>query len=385
MSRLALAVALILAASTGACTGPKLDLTGSGAGPITGSGGDPNLSQPIVLGGQLYAKYCALCHGDNAEGYKADNAPSLVNPEFLVSASDEFLRSSIGRGRPGTAMAGYAKAIGGPLDDASVRAIVAFLRKDAPAPRALPAVSGGDPVLGKATYTGMCASCHGTLERRGEAIWLANPQFVATAAPAFLAHGIKAGRPGTKMIPWGNSLGDAEVANLVAYIQSWPKAGQAVAPVDPTPRPLGPIVINPDGKAPTFTLREDRFVPAAQVKAALDAKQRLVIIDSRAPSDWLHTRIPGAISIPHYDMKAIDQVPNDGTWVLAYCACPHHASGIVVDELRKRGYKNTAVIDEGILGWQRAGYPAVDAEGKPAVMPPALPPEPPAALQPGPQ
>lgn len=383
MSRLALAVSLILSASAVACSGSKLDVSGSGGGP--GSSGDPDLSQPVVLGGQLYAKYCALCHGDNAEGYKADNAPSLVNPEFLASASDEFLRSSIGRGRPGTAMAGYAKAIGGPLDDASVRAIVAFLRKDAPAPRALAPVGGGDPVLGKATYTGMCASCHGTLERRGEAIWLANPQFVATATPAFLAHGIRAGRPGTKMIPWGNQLGDAEVANLVAYIQSWPKAGDAVAPVDPAPRPLGPVVINPDGKAPTFTLREDRFVPAAQVKAALDAKQRLVIIDARAPSDWLRVRMPGAISIPHYDMKALDQVPNDGTWVLAYCACPHHASGIVVDELRKRGYKNTAVIDEGILGWQRAGYPAVDADGHPAAMPPALPPAPPPALQPGPQ
>ncbi len=386
MSRHALAVALILAA----CTGPTLiDPSGSGAGSGSGSGSgsgtDSNLSRPIALGGQLYAKYCALCHGDNAEGYKADNAPSLVNPEFLGTASDEFLRAAIGRGRPGTAMAGYATSLGGPLDDASIRAIVAFLRKDAPAPRALPTVAGGDPVLGKATYTGICASCHGTLEQRGEAIWLANPVFVATASPGFLAHGIQRGRPGTKMVPFGELLGPAEIANLVAYIQSWPRAGSPANPIDPAvPRPLGPIVINPQGKAPSFTLREDRFVPAAQVNAALKAGQRMVIIDSRSPADWLKNRIPGAISIPHYDVKALEQVPNDGTWVLAYCACPHHASGIVIDELRKRGYKHTAVIDEGILGWQRAGYPAVDADGKPAAMPPALPPQPPAALTPGP-
>ena len=380
MSRFAIAVVLILVG----CSGQKLidPAGGSGSGSGTGSG---DLSQPVALGAQLYGKYCALCHGEHAEGYKADNAPSLVNPEFLVSASDEFVRTAIGRGRPGTAMAGYAKAIGGPLDDASVRAIVAFLRKDAPAPRALPSVVAGDAGLGKATYTGMCASCHGTLEQRGEAIWLANPMFVATAQPAFLAYAIQHGRPGTKMQAWGDKLGDAEVANVIAYIQSWPHAG-AITPIDPSvPRPMGPIVINPDGKAPTFTLHEDRFVPAADVKAALDAKQRMVIIDARAPSDWLHTRIPGAISIPHYDMAALDKVPNDGTWVLAYCACPHHASGIVVDELRKRGYKHTAVIDEGILGWQRAGYLAVDADGKPAAMPPALPPEPPPAPGAGPQ
>jgi rhodanese-related sulfurtransferase/mono/diheme cytochrome c family protein len=357
---------------------------GSGGSGGSGSGAQPDLTQPIALGGQLYAKYCALCHGDKAEGYKADNAPSLVNPEFLASASDEFLRAGIGRGRPGTAMAGYARAGGGPLDDASIRAIVAFLRKDAPAPIALPTLAAGDPVLGKATYTGMCASCHGTLERRGEAIWLANPMFVATAPAGFLAHAIQKGRPGTKMEGWSSRLGDTEIANVIAFIDAWPKAGAPGPAVDPVPPPMGPIVINPKGKAPSFTLKEDRFVPAAAVKAALDAHQKMVIIDARSPSDWLHTRIPGAISIPYYDVKAMDQVPNDGTWVLAYCACPHHASGIVVDELRKRGYKNTAVIDEGILGWQRAGYPAVDADGKPAVMPPALPPEPPPMLAPGP-
>jgi cytochrome c oxidase cbb3-type subunit 3/ubiquinol-cytochrome c reductase cytochrome c subunit len=51
--------------------------------------------------------------------------------------------------------------------------------------------------------------------------------------------------------------------------------------------------------------------------------------------------------------------------VLAYCACPHHASGIIVDELRKRGFKHTAVIDEGILFWHQQGYP-VEACGGPA-------------------
>jgi cytochrome c oxidase cbb3-type subunit III len=98
-------------------------------------------------------------------------------------------------------------------------------------------------------------------------------------------------------------------------------------------------------------------VSAEQVKKALDAKQRIVIIDARAASDWIQFHIPGAISGPYHDRAMLDRVPNDGTWVVAYCACPHHASGEVVDALRERKYTNTAVLDEGILFWRDRGYP----------------------------
>ena len=57
---------------------------------------------------------------------------------------------------------------------------------------------------------------------------------------------------------------------------------------------------------------------------------------------------------------------------MAYCACPHHLSGVVVEELRKRGYRHTAVLDEGIFAWQQKKYPVVVAPG--AVPPPAPPP-----------
>jgi cytochrome c oxidase cbb3-type subunit 3/ubiquinol-cytochrome c reductase cytochrome c subunit len=67
--------------------------------------------------------------------------------------------------------------------------------------------------------------------------------------------------------------------------------------------------------------------------------------------------IPGSISVPYYALGRLDALPRDSTWIIAYCACPHHASGTVVDELRKRGYDKTAIVDEGILEWNRRGYP----------------------------
>jgi rhodanese-related sulfurtransferase len=81
------------------------------------------------------------------------------------------------------------------------------------------------------------------------------------------------------------------------------------------------------------------------------------------PSDWRRIHLTGAVSIPYHDLKRLAELPRDGTWIIAYCACPHHLSGIVVDELRKRGYAHAVVLDEGINEWHRRGLPVIAAEG----------------------
>lgn len=321
----------------------------------------------IATGAAAYGKYCALCHGPEAKGYAADNAPSLVTRTFLETADDVFLGKSIELGRPGTPMAAYGKDLGGPLGDEEIAAIIAFLRDKGGVPAAVPvpAPLPGDPARGQPLYVQHCQSCHGDATTRSTGPHLANSVFRAVASPGFMRYAIVFGRPGTPMLPFADKLDGNQVADVIAYVQSLgqpaPTKHEPVAP----PAPTGPVVINPKGKAPTFTLREGRFVPSAEVAAALKKKQRIVIIDARPPSDWLRERIPGSISVPHYDTSTLDRVPNDGTWVIAYCACPHHASGVVVDELRKRGYKNTAVLDEGVLFWAKQKYP-VEGTGGPA-------------------
>jgi cytochrome c oxidase cbb3-type subunit 3 len=314
---------------------------------------------PHSKGAALYERYCVLCHAKDGTGYAADNAPSLVSTTFLESADDAFIAAGIRLGRPGTAMGAYGKVRSGPLDDSEIQAIVDFLRARGPRAKALPGSTlRGDAVRGATLYPQHCANCHGTEAERKTALSLFNPELLAAAAPNFLRYAIVHGRPPTPMPAFEKVLPPQDIEDLVAYLVSKkpPPAPASSAPLE-VPKDL-PLVINPKGRAPNFTLREDRYVSVDQVKKALAERRRMVIVDARSPADWLAFHIPGAVPIPYYNNgPELERIPNDGTWVIAYCACPHHASGAIVDALRARGYKRTAVLDEGILVWKMRGYP----------------------------
>jgi rhodanese-related sulfurtransferase/cytochrome c553 len=262
----------------------------------------------------------------------------------------------------------------------------------------LPPTAAGDVAAGAALYAKRCVGCHGDTATRGEAVALGNPGFLADATDSFIRHAIVHGRPGTKMEAFAGVLTDPEIDAVVSFIRT---LGNGAPAIQFLPEPTGqePLVLSPSGQAPRFDLRADpcptlpggapaapackpdpRYVSVDQVGKALAAKQRLIIIDARPPSDWRRVHITGAVSIPYYEMKRLDEVPRDGTWVVAYCACPHHLSGIVVDELRKRGHAHSAVIDEGINEWQRRGLPIVAAEG--VTRPPAEPSQPQSPFRP---
>jgi cytochrome c oxidase cbb3-type subunit III len=315
---------------------------------------------------QTYMRLCAPCHAADLKGYAADHAPSLVNETFLQSATDEFLAKSIAQGRPGTSMGAYGKAMGGPLTDAQVTAMVAFIRQHGPAAKPLAAVGKGDPQRGAPLYAEYCQSCHGDATTRREAIHLANPAFQRHASDAFIRYGIEKGRPGTKMLAFGTTLKPQQLDDLVAFIRVM---GQGAATESLLPEPTGkePLVIHPKGKEPAWTPRAGRFVAVDEVAKAYAEGRKMIIIDARPPSDWRRVHLKGAVSIPYHDMARLSEVPKDVA-VVAYCACPHHLSGLVVDELIKRGHKKAYVLDEGINAWHHKGYPVTAAAG---VKPPA--------------
>ena len=177
------------------------------------------------------------------------------------------------------------------------------------------------------------------------------------------------------MLAFSGSLRGAEIADVVAFVRAFEKSQQGI---DLLPPPTGhePLVQNPRGRAPVFNVREGRFVGVDQVERALSAHRRLIVIDARPPSDWMRVHVKGAVSIPYHDLERLQEVPDD-VWVVAYCACPHHLSGEVVDALIKRGHARALILDEGINEWHRRGFPVVAARGvtvpvqEPAPAPPA--------------
>lgn len=327
------------------------------------SGATPaRTDDPVVAeGARLYRTYCGLCHGDRGEGYAADHASALANPDFLVSASDEFIRHAIERGRPGTAMAAYAQRYGGPLAASEIDAIVRWLRSKqrgaSLAENGYRAEAHGLDI--RPVYERECASCHGERGQGVTAESLNNATFLETATDTFLRHAIQKGRRGTAMPAFERRLSAQEIEALVVYIRGFARPAAAERANTAIPSDL-PVVIHPEGESPTFTLREGRFVSSAQVARALAEGKRMVIVDARTPSDWALFRIPGAVPVPYYAIdELVERIPDDGTYVIAYCGCPHAASGRVVDALRERGFSNTAVLDEGILVWRDLGHPVV--------------------------
>lgn len=316
-----------------------------------------------------YDKLCAPCHAKDLKGYAADFAPSLINPTFLESASDDYLRKSIAIGRPGTSMGAYGKAMGGPLDDAGVDGLVAYIRAQGPSPKTLAPVGRGDAERGAPLYAEYCKSCHGDAAQRGESVHLANKTFQKLASDSFIRYAIEKGRPQTKMNAFGTVLKPQQLDDLVAFIRAM-GAGATADTLLPPPTGKEPLVVNPKGKDPAWKVRDGRFVSVDEAAKAYKEGRKMIIIDARPPSDWRRVHLEGAVSIPYHDMTRLAEVPKDVA-VIAYCACPHHLSGLVVDELVKRGHKKAYVLDEGINVWHHRKYPVTAAPG---VVPPAADP-----------
>ncbi|MEY3211299.1 MAG: hypothetical protein RIT28_1780, partial [Pseudomonadota bacterium] len=307
-------------------------------------------------GAALYAQYCALCHGADREGYAADNAPSLRSMELYDAAPLSFVWMTISYGRPGTPMAAFSVEQGGPLDHDAQHRLVEWLVKESGVKRPKPIVAAtvaGDVARGEQVYAERCASCHGAQGEGVNAPALANPVLLATASDTLLRDVITRGRAGTPMVAYADQLSPQAIDDVTAFLRSRAAGWSTPAPVVLRPPDLTAAVQNAAAPSAVFTAREGRFVAADEVVAAMRSQARLVLLDARPTSDWQQGHIPGALPVPFYDgVEAIlPHLPRDGTPVIVYCACPHAASGKIVDALRAEGLSEAYVLDEGVLIW----------------------------------
>ena len=119
------------------------------------------LSGNVEAGRVLYNNTCKTCHGDNAEGNKKFQAPTLANTDdwYLYRQLTNYRNGIRGYDDHDTLafqMAAMAKTL---KDSIAVRDVVAYVK-------IMPGVSVatnpiGDSKNGKSIYQSICGSCHG--------------------------------------------------------------------------------------------------------------------------------------------------------------------------------------------------------------------------------
>jgi mono/diheme cytochrome c family protein len=182
---------------------------------------------PVVL----FNQNCSGCHG--ADG-KNGPAMMLSDPVYLAIVDDDTLRSTISKGRPGTAMSAFAQKEGGMLTDDQVNAIIHGIRERWSKPNALAgdvappyaAKATGDAAHGQAVYADFCSSCHGSAGSGGpKAGSIVDKAYLSLITDQGLRTIVITGRPDFNAPDWrsnvaGHPMSDQEITDVVAWLTS---------------------------------------------------------------------------------------------------------------------------------------------------------------------
>ena len=292
---------------------------------------------------------------------------------LLAPGNDLFMFRSIAYGRPGTPMAAYREESGGPMSNREIDRLVKWLyeqvetdpRYDENGQSARVPYDriSGDAELGAEIYARECAMCHGSSGEGGTGTQLANQVFLIFASDRLIRRTIENGRDGTPMPAYKDQLSTDEIDGVTAFLRSKATGASLEQPADVTPPSPDRYVINPEGFDPEFDLDDGIYVSSEDLNAAINAKARMVILDTRATSWWRMGHIEGAVPVPYYSDfdDTVDDLPRD-VWIVGYCECPRAAAESTIRQLRRRGFDKTAVLYEGIQGWAGLGYPIILGE-----------------------
>ena len=91
----------------------------------------------------------------------------------------------------------------------------------------------------------------------------------------------------------------------------------------------------------------------------------VVLVDTREPHEWDEAHLEGATLVPPASVaERIDEVvPDRSARVLLYCRVGNRSARAADMMETELGYENVASVAGGIVAWQQAGLPVVEAEG----------------------
>jgi mono/diheme cytochrome c family protein len=279
--------ALALGLLVSACSSPNVQPVGLTPIPTLSPGASPTFVAALeaaalsvsdvggkadpARGAPIYLQNCSPCHGVAGQGV---SAPALRNSQFIKTGDDQAILATITNGRPGTNMPAWLQSNGGPLTDAQIADVVAYLHTqvgvpplptstpvpeqptdtplppDAPtAETARPSIPGdpgpgaslaGDASRGQSLFGQYCAACHGPQGVQGvpnpgsgdgsvpvlnpidSSLAGADPKANAANIDLFIEHGsVPSGdAPQIMMPPFGDGkmFTEQQIADLIAYV-----------------------------------------------------------------------------------------------------------------------------------------------------------------------
>jgi mono/diheme cytochrome c family protein len=181
-------------------------------------------NRDLMEGRSGFAYLCSACHGKQGEGksYKdfETGIPSIGNADFLRTASQDYIRFTLEKGRSLRQMASWTREISG-LEPSELDAIAGYLMQPGDTPQIRnPGRNPGNSLRGAELYKQYCLTCHGSEGRGGVAVALNQEGLLHFADNAFILTTILKGRGNAGMPGWF-ILEDQELSDLVAYIGSW--------------------------------------------------------------------------------------------------------------------------------------------------------------------
>jgi rhodanese-related sulfurtransferase len=101
-----------------------------------------------------------------------------------------------------------------------------------------------------------------------------------------------------------------------------------------------------------------KTVSAADVKAAIDKKEKAVFLDVRDPNEFGAGHLPGAINVSRgtVEFNIWSKIPDQSSKIYVYCKTAGR-SAFATKTLNDLGYKNAVLMDAQFEDWIKAGYP----------------------------
>ena len=101
-----------------------------------------------------------------------------------------------------------------------------------------------------------------------------------------------------------------------------------------------------------------KTVSAADVKAAIDKKEKAVFLDVRDPNEYSAGHLPGAMNVSRgtLELGIWGKIPDQNAKIYVYCKTAGR-SALATKTLNDLGYKNAVLMDAQFEDWVKASYP----------------------------